>query len=580
MSIQRRILAGYTVVVCLLLAPAIYALSCLFTVAEQADQSLRGGLDRLHALEGLQTEFDAAARLEGFATAFGDDPDVRARAAASFKKLRMLYARARPQFLYFHPDAEPRLDRLLGFGAARREAQALPDPARVTASTGVAAGTAAMETVAIGAAVTGATVKASAAKGTAVIGAAVTGATAKGTAAMGAAANGTAAMGAAVNRAPPDTRESAESQVTSAAGGPPWTPEAIVDARVEMLRVYDLARQRMLDETVARVHEAARAYRLSVAAVLVALALAAISTVLVLRGMRKPLRQLISATMAVSAGKFGIAVPVSGDDEVSRLTDAFNKMSESLAVFEKMSADFLSIAAHELRSPLTCIKGYVGALRAALPDDILANPEAARYLERIDREADLMADKVSELLTFGMIEAGQLQLEPREIMTEGFLMMLGEAFRPIASERGITFRVDVRGVPPYFRGDPDRLNQVLLNLLDNAFKYTHSGGEVVMEAREVGGSLEIGVVDTGPGIPAEQLDVIFEKYARVKSGSHQGHKGTGLGLAVARGIVLAHRGTIGVTSEPGKGSRFVVRLPLEGMEPKERESKQENREVA
>src|SRR5262249_58347137 len=89
-------------------------------------------------------------------------------------------------------------------------------------------------------------------------------------------------------------------------------------------------------------------------------------------------------------------------------TDSFNKMSESLAVFEKMSADFLSIASHELRSPLTCIKGYVGALRATLPEEMLANPEIARYLERIDHETDLMAAKVSELLTFGMIEAGPL----------------------------------------------------------------------------------------------------------------------------------------------------------------------------
>src|SRR4029453_7425102 len=119
--------------------------------------------------------------------------------------------------------------------------------------------------------------------------------------------------------------------------------------------------------------------------------------------MPKPIRRLISATMAVSAGKFGIAVPVTGDDDVSRLTDAFNQMSENLAVFEKMSADFLSVASHELRSPLTCIKGYVGALRAPLPDEILTNAEVVRYLDRIDREADLMADKVSELLTFGMI---------------------------------------------------------------------------------------------------------------------------------------------------------------------------------
>ena len=491
MSIQRRILAGYAVVVGLLLAPAVYSLICLHSVAGQAERSLTVGLDRLRALESLQAEFDLAAKVEGIAGALGDpDAQVRERAAASFERLRRLYARGRPQFLYGHPDKELRMDVLLGFGEGLHQ----PREGRIP--------------------------------------------------------------------------------------GPPWTEAELVEIREELSRVHEIARDRMVAESAAATREAGRAFRISVASVLVALFLVGLSTVFALRAMRKPIRQLISATMAVSAGKFGIAVPVTGDDDVSRLTDAFNKMSESLAVFEKMSADFLSIASHELRSPLTCIKGYVGALRATLPEELLANPEIARYLERIDHETDLMAAKVSELLTFGMIEAGQLQLETREIMTEGFLLMVGEAFRPIAMERNIGFRMDVAGVPTYFQGDPDRLNQVLLNLLDNAFKFTPPGGEVVLRGREADGMLEIEVADTGPGIPASQLEVIFEKYARVKSGGPRTAKGTGLGLAVARGIVVAHGGTIGVTSEQGKGSRFTVRLPIKGAEGSERAQKEANQEVA
>lgn len=496
MSIQRRILVGYAVAVCLLLAPAVYALSCLFTVAEQAERSLQVGLERLHALETLQSELEAAAKLGSLAGAL-DDPEVRGRAEASLRRLRRLYARARPQFVHLDPRGEPRLDALLGFG------KELP-------------------------------------------------------------------------------QEGEDVGIPGPDGSPwsPWDDDEIAEARREIAGVHDRARQRMLDETVANTHEASRAFRLSVVAILVALVLVGLSTLFALRAIRGPIRRLISATMAVSTGKFGVAVPVTGDDDVSRLTDAFNQMSESLAVFEKMSADFLSVASHELRSPLTCIKGYVGALRATLPDEVLANAEVARYLERIDREADLMADKVSELLTFGMIEAGQLQLELREIMTEGFLMMVGEAFRPIAMERNIAFRVETEGVPAHFLGDPDRLNQVLLNLLDNAFKFTPTGGEVVLKGRDGDSVLEIEVADTGPGIPPDQLDVIFEKYARVKSGAPRTHKGTGLGLAVARGIVLAHGGTIGVTSEQGKGSRFLVRLPLKGIEPSERAQQPEKQEVA
>src|SRR5262249_51390433 len=118
MSIQRRTLAGYAVVVCLLLAPAVYSLICLHSVAGQAKRSLSNGLERLRALESLQAEFDLAAKVEGIAGALGDpdDPQVRERAAASFERLRRLYARARPQFLYPHPEREPRMDVLLGFG--------------------------------------------------------------------------------------------------------------------------------------------------------------------------------------------------------------------------------------------------------------------------------------------------------------------------------------------------------------------------------------------------------------------------------------------------------------------------------
>jgi signal transduction histidine kinase len=491
MSIQRRILAGYAVVVCLLVAPAVYALMCLHSVAGQAERSLSHGLGRLRSLESLQSEFDLAAKLESIARALPDpDSQVRDRAAASLARLRRLYARARPQFLYLHPETEPRMDVLLGFGEGLQ-----PGPE---------------------------------------------------------------------GRRP----------------GPPWSDAELAEIRGEMFRALEAARERMQAETVATAQHASSAFRISVAGVLAALFLVGLSTTFALRAMRRPIRRLISATMAVSAGKFGIAVPVTGDDDVSRLTDSFNKMSESLAVFEKMSADFLSIASHELRSPLTCIKGYVGALRATLPDELLANAEIARYLERIDHETDLMAAKVSELLTFGMIEAGQLQLDTREIMTEGFLLMVAEAFRPIAIERNIGFTMDIAGVPTYFQGDPDRLNQVFLNLLDNAFKFTPAGGSVVLKGSEADGMLEIEVADTGPGIPAAQLEQIFEKYARVKSGGPRTVKGTGLGLAVARGIVVAHRGTIGVKSEQGKGSRFIVRLPVGGVEAADRPQAEASQEVA
>ncbi len=201
-------------------------------------------------------------------------------------------------------------------------------------------------------------------------------------------------------------------------------------------------------------------------------------------------------------------------------------------------------------------------MRRALPREG-PGPEAADYLGRIEDEVVNLTGKVSKLLDLGVIEAGQLKLRKRGFMTEGFLLMAAAAFKPIAAQRGISYDIAVDpSVPPMMSADPDRLRQVLANVLDNAFKYTPAGGNVRFSARPVDGLIEIEVADTGPGIPPDQLSTIFEKYARVRSDPGTERAGTGLGLAVARGIVAAHEGTIEARSSPGKGSLFLIRLPV------------------
>lgn len=349
-----------------------------------------------------------------------------------------------------------------------------------------------------------------------------------------------------------------------AAGGTLETsPEGEAHAlRLEISAADQYTRRMLIEDTEEIKRDADRAGRLGLGALLVTAPLALIVTFLVVRGILRPLGRLSAGTSAVAAGRFGIELPVRGRDEISQLARAFNTMSMSLAALDRMKADFINVVAHELKTPLACIKGYAGALRASTPPDGRGT-EVHSYLDRIDLEADLLARRVSELLTFGVIEAGQLKLELRDVMTEGFLVMAAEAFRPIAAERGIDFGVEVdRGVPPTFTGDPDRLNQVVLNLLDNAFKFTQKGGRVRLSAKVEEGALAIEVRDTGQGIASEQLGMIFEKYARARSSDGGGRGGTGLGLAIAHGIVLAHGGAIEARSERGTGSVFRVSLPL------------------
>jgi signal transduction histidine kinase len=143
--------------------------------------------------------------------------------------------------------------------------------------------------------------------------------------------------------------------------------------------------------------------------------------------------------------------------------------------------------------------------------------------------------------------------------------MVGDSVRPIAAERGVDFAVEIgRDVPPTFIGDPDRLNQVVLNLLDNAFKFTPRGGRIRLAGACENSTIVIEVRDSGGGIAPEQLGAIFQKYARARSSDGGGRGGTGLGLAIARGIVLAHGGMIEAWSKTGEGSTFRVRLPLAG----------------
>lgn len=600
MTIQRRILAGNLAVAVLLLAPAVYAVIRLGQVGERTRESLESGLDTIRKIDRLRTEFETAVQLSKLSGALGDDPDLQAKRDSTLGSARSTYEELRPR-LKASEDAPDltHLDALFQVpgtdqvdpGAAAQETQ---DAAVTTGASLLERGAQEPE---VGASPTGGPAPSTGTRGAglATVGGGVSPTTAgepvpsAGTKSAGLLTIGHGASlptpgeggtGTGVPASPgpvgeaeaPDQIEAAERAKLGVAPGPAtpapadrsrgaWSDRTVHLLRNEISTADHYTRKKLLDQTAVIRGDAERAGKISLMALCVTVPLALLSTFFVVRGIHRSLGSLMSATSAVAAGKFGFELPVVGSDEISQLARAFNKMSANLAVLDRMKADFINVVAHELKTPLTVIKGYAGALRSTLHPRF-QDKEVAGYLERIDHEADLLSRRVSELLTYGVIEAGQLTLEPRDVMTEGFLLLVAEAFRPIAAERRIDFVVDIDpAVPPVFKGDPDRLNQVLLNLLDNAFKYTPEGGRVWLEGRVREGMLEVSVRDTGPGIPAEQLQTIFEKYARVRSSSG-GRGGTGLGLAVARGIVLAHGGTIDAQSELGKGSSFRIRLPL------------------
>ena len=217
--------------------------------------------------------------------------------------------------------------------------------------------------------------------------------------------------------------------------------------------------------------------------------------------------------------------------------------------------EILRIVAHDLRSPLNTISMATGLLL----DMPASDADRAKRLKIIQRAGEAMNRLIQDLLSVTTIEAGRLSIEPRKVEVAGLFYEAVEMLEPAAREKGITLTVERPIDIPPIRGDQGRILQVLSNLVSNALKFTPSGGVVTLSAELVDGRVQCSVRDTGPGIPPEQLPNVFGKFWQARRGDR---RGVGLGLAIARGIVEAHGGTIGVKSDVGRGSVFSFTLPI------------------
>lgn len=223
---------------------------------------------------------------------------------------------------------------------------------------------------------------------------------------------------------------------------------------------------------------------------------------------------------------------------------------------ETVRRDFISNLSHELRTPLASLK----ALTETLQDGALADPEAApRFLSRIQAEVDALTQMAQEMLDLSKIESGQVALELKPIAPEKLLASAAERMRLQAERAGLRLRLDCPPNLPHVQADAPRVEQVLVNLIHNAVKFTRPGGEVALRAEEGQDVVQFAVADTGIGIPADELPRIFERFYRVDKSRAGG--GTGLGLSISRHLVEAHGGRIWAESREGEGSTFCFTLP-------------------
>jgi signal transduction histidine kinase/CHASE3 domain sensor protein len=239
---------------------------------------------------------------------------------------------------------------------------------------------------------------------------------------------------------------------------------------------------------------------------------------------------------------------------------------------ERMKDEFFALVSHELRTPLTSIIGY---LELVLDDESdRLDDDHRSYLEVVGRNASRLLRLVGDLLFVAQVEAGTMSLELGEVDLARLVAEALETARPRAEARSLALVSDVAPLPP-LRGDRDRLGQVLDNLVTNACKFTPSGGRVEVRARGEDGVAVLEVADTGPGIPEEEQEHLFERFFRASSATAESIPGVGLGLTIVKAIAEAHGGRVVLESEVGIGTTFRVELPLPGQDGGERDSVEE-----
>lgn len=290
-------------------------------------------------------------------------------------------------------------------------------------------------------------------------------------------------------------------------------------------------------------------------AALSATGIALILGVLLARSLTRPLRELTTATRAMARGDLEQRVAVRSQDELGELTAAFNQMSTDLARATQSRRQMTADIAHDLRTPLTVIGGYLESMH-----DGVLQPTPDR-LEMMQTEVGHLKRLVNDLRTLSLADAGSLTLNKIEITPKALLLRVTDIYQLLAEKIEVSLTARISPDLPLVCVDEERLVQVLGNLVSNALRYTPKGGQIIVEAKHSDDSVLLSVQDTGIGITAEDLSRIFERFYRVDQSRRQNEGESGLGLSIARSIIEAHGGTIAVESEMGRGTKFTITLP-------------------
>ncbi len=279
---------------------------------------------------------------------------------------------------------------------------------------------------------------------------------------------------------------------------------------------------------------------------------------LISKKLTQGLRQVSNATRELKKHNLDIRVSnVNQVEEIQQLVTSFNELAESLSKQERLRKQFTNDLAHELRTPLATLRSQIEAFL-----DEVWEPTPER-LKQGHEELMRLVRLVNDLEKLLAAENPQIQLHLTKLNAEDVLGLLNSTFKPLFEEKKIHFSIEQSGPESFFNADRDRFVQIMMNLLNNALKYTNEGGKVVVSSFIVDGYICFSVKDNGQGISSDDLPHIFERFYRGEKSRNRKTGGVGIGLSIVKSLVQAHKGEITVESEPNKGTKVVVSLPLE-----------------
>lgn len=271
-----------------------------------------------------------------------------------------------------------------------------------------------------------------------------------------------------------------------------------------------------------------------------------------------PLVKMNSAAKGLGKGDFRKRLDINSDDEVGQLADTFNRMTSQLEQLEKMRKELIMNVSHELRTPLSAVRGFIQGIR----EGVIPASDRDYYIDICYREINRLSSLLNTMLDLSAIESGRIELAPVTIRLDTLIESVVEAIKIRMDDKNISFHSDFPDSAPLkVHADPERLKQILFNLLDNAVRHTPEGGQIIIRSRQADGEVEVAVSDTGSGIHPEQLLHIWERFYTEDHARSSHRERSGLGLTITKQLIDRMNGRISVQSQPGKGTEFTFYLP-------------------